>query len=221
MPLSGKITVWGFDLLFLLSSILNLGRIEALFFLIYALINAGVAIYLYHKTGIGYKSIWLVGAFSYLTTTTLLLRVEYINGEMNATFLTVAIVAAVILFVPGLIYGIRSFRLYRDWDKLIGVPVLALLGGFAIVWLTVGSMNVYLDFSSPTYEEYIVIDKHIQSGAKQITAYVVEVKNGDKSFTIGISENAYYRYNLNDTIELSIYEGAFHEPYYIHDNNTD
>lgn len=48
MPLLGKITVWGFDLLFLLSSILNLGRIEALFFLIYALINVGVAIYLYH-----------------------------------------------------------------------------------------------------------------------------------------------------------------------------
>ena len=63
MPLLGKITVWGFDLLFLLSSILNLGRIEALFFLIYALINVGVAIYLYHKTGVGYKSIWLVGAF--------------------------------------------------------------------------------------------------------------------------------------------------------------
>ena len=30
-------------------------------------------------------------------------------------------------------------------------------------------MNVYLDRSKPTYEEYVIIDKDIRTGARQIT----------------------------------------------------
>ena len=219
MPLLGKITVWGYDLLFILLSIFDFGRIEALFFFIYAVVNICVAIYLYQKNGVAYKSIWLFGAFSYLTTITFVLRVKYLNGEFNLTFLWSAIIVSIMIFIPCLIYGIRHYKLYGDWEKLIGVPLLALLGGFLLTWLTVGSMNVYLDTSTPTYEEYIVIDKGIQSGARQITTYELEVKKDDTVFKIGVSETSYYSYEVNDIIKLSIYSGAFNEPYYIHENN--
>ena len=52
MPLLGKITVWVYGLLFLLSGIFDFGRIEMLFFFIYAIVNVCIAIYLYKKHGI-------------------------------------------------------------------------------------------------------------------------------------------------------------------------
>ena len=219
MPLLGKITVWGYGLLFILLSIFDFGRIEMLFLFIYSVINVCIAIFLYQKYGVAYKSIWLFGALSYFTTIVVVLRVKYLHGEFNSTFLWSAILVSIIIFVPCLIYGIRYFKLYRDWEKLIGLPLAVLLGGFVLTWLTVASMNVYLDTSAPTYEEYTIIDKDVKAGSRQVTTYELEVKKDDTVFTIGVSEIAYYRHEVNDTIKLSVYNGAFNEPYYIHENS--
>jgi hypothetical protein len=219
MPLLGKITVWGYGLLFILLSIFDFGRIEMLFLFIYSVINVCIAIFLYQKYGVAYKSILLFGALSYFTTIVVVLRVKYLHGELNSTFLWSAILVSIIIFVPCLIYGIRYFKLYRDWEKLIGLPLAVLLGGFVLTWLTVASMNVYLDTSAPTYEEYTIIDKDIKAGSRQVTTYELEVKKDDTVFTIGVSEIAYYRHEVNDTIKLSVYNGAFNEPYYIHENS--
>lgn len=219
MPLVGKITVWGFGLLFILLSIFDFGKIEMFFFFVYTIINVCVAIFLYQKNGIEYKSIWLFGVFSYFTTIVVVLRVKYLHGEFNSFFLWSSIIVSLIIFVPCLIYGIKYFKLYRDWEKLIGLPLAALIGGFLITWLTVASMNVYLDISVPTYEEYVIIDKDIKSGSRQVTTYEFDVKKDDTVFTIGVSEAAYYNHDVNDTIKLSIYKGAFNEPYYIHEES--
>ena len=219
MPLLGKITVWVYGLLFILSGIFDFGIIEMLFFFIYAIVNVCVAIYLYKKHGIAYKSIWFFGAFSYLSTVFIVLRVKYLHNEFTSPFIWVAIIVSIIIFVPCLIYGIKYYKLYRDWEKLIGVPLAALLLGFVSTWLTVSSMNVYLDMSTPTYEKYIIIDKDIKAGSRQITTYEFEVKKDDIVFTIGVSETSYYSYEVNDTIRLSVYNGAFNEPYYIHENS--
>jgi hypothetical protein len=117
MPLLGKITVWGYGLLFILLSIFDFGRIEMLFLFIYSVINVCVAIFLYQKYGVAYKSIWLFGALSYFTTIIVVLRVKYLHGEFNLTFLWSAIIVSIIVFIPCLFYGIRHFRLYRDFKK--------------------------------------------------------------------------------------------------------
>lgn len=219
MPLLGKITVWGYGLLFILLSIFDFGRIEMLFLFIYSVINVCITIFLYQKYGVAYKSIWLFGVLSYFTTIVVVLRVKYLHGELNSTFLWSAILVSIIIFIPCLIYGIRYFKLYRDWEKLIGLPLAVLLGGFVLTWLTVASMNVYLDTSASTYEEYTIIDKDVKAGSRQVTTYELEVKKDDTVFTIGVSEIAYYRHEVNDTIRLSVYNGAFNEPYYIHENS--
>ena len=59
LPLLGKITVLGAGIVCLLSAVLNLGRGEALFYLAYSIVNISVAIYLYRKTGVEYKSVWI------------------------------------------------------------------------------------------------------------------------------------------------------------------
>ena len=221
MPLLGKITVWVYGLLFILSSIFDFGRIEMLFFFIYAIGNVCVAIYLYKKHGIAYKSILLFGVFSYLSTAFIVLRVKYLHNEFTSPFMWVAIIVSIIVFIPCLIYVIRYYKRYGVWETHIALPFSALLISFVFVWLTVSSMNVYLDTSAPTYEEYIIIDKDVKAGSRQATTYELEVKKDDTTFTIGVSEKTYYDYEINDTIQLSIYSGAFNEPYYIHENNVD
>lgn len=221
MPLLGKITVWIYGLLFILSGIFNFGRIEMLFFFIYAIVNVCVAVYLYIRYGIAYKSIWLFGIFSYLSTAFIVLRVNYLHNEFTSPFMWVAIIVSIIVFIPCLIYVIKYYMPYREWEYIIGVPLAALLVSFVVAWLTVSSMNVYLDTSDPTYEEYVIIDKDIRAGSRQATTYELEVKKDDTTFTIGVSETAYYSHEINDTITLSVYSGAFNEPYYIHENNGD
>ena len=219
MPLLGKITVWAYGLLFIFLSVFDFGKIEMLFYFIYAIINVCMTIFLYQKYGIAYKSILLFGFFSYFTTAVVVLRVKYLHSEFDSIFLWLAIIVSLIIFVPFLIYGVKYFKLYRDWEKLIGVPLMALLCGFVLVWLTVASMNVYLDTSTPTYEEYVIVDKDIKAGSRQVTTYEFEVKKDDVVFTIGVSETAYYSHEVNDTIKLSVHNGAFNEPYYIHEES--
>ena len=219
MPLLGKITVWVYGLLFIFLSIFDFGKIEMLFYFIYAIINVCMTIFLYQKYGIAYKSILLFGFFSYFTTAVVVLRVKYLHSEFDSIFLWLAIIVSLIIFIPFLIHGIKYFKLYRDWEKLIWVPLVALLCGFVLVWLTVASMNVYLDTSTPTYEEYVIVDKDIKTGSRQVTTYEFDVKKDDTIFTIGVSETAYYSHEVNDTIKLSIYNGAFNEPYYIHEES--
>ena len=221
LPLIGKITAWIYGFLYIVFSIIDLGRIEAIFFFIYSIGNVIVDIYVYKKTNISYRSIWCFGALAYLSTVIPVLRVEYINGEMPLTFLIPTIIGTGIAFVPCLIYGFASYNKNKDKEKLISIPLLGLLGGFALTWMTISSMNVYLDRSNPTFEEYVIIDKDVRSGARQITTYELEVKNGDVVFKIGVTEEAYYDCEINDKIILSIYSGAFNEPYYIHEDNRE
>lgn len=218
MPKVGKITVWAYLGLHILLVLLNWGRIEALFLFIYSIINIAVTIYIYKTTNKEYKSIWLFAVFAYLSMAVLTLRAEFINDDWWLTLVIPAVVIAVVVLIPCLIYGIQQFNLHRDWEKLICVPLLGLMGGFIITFLTISSMNVCLDTSKPAYEEFVIIDKNVRTGARQITTYEIEVQKGDTIFTIGISEDAYYDYEISDTITLSIYSGAFNEPYCIHES---
>lgn len=223
MPLIGKITVWVYGLLFLLLGIFDFGRIELLFFFIYTIVNVGVTIFLYKKYGIAYKSLCLFSVLSYFNSVFIVLQVEYLLDGFASPCLWITIILSIIIFIPCLIYGVKRFKEDKDWET-ITLPFCALLISFAFVWLTVASMNVYLDTSLPTYEEYIIVDKDINAGSRQVTNYKLEVKKGDTTFTIGVPETTYYRYEINDTIMLSLYEGAFNDPYYIHEiheNNGD
>lgn len=218
MPGLGKITVWAFVGLLILLNVLKWGRIEALFMFIYSIINIAVAIYIYKKKKKVYKSIWLFGFFSYFSTVEFALRAHNINDDWWAT--RPAVVVAVIVLIPCLVYGIKEFRNYKDWEKLICTPLLGLMAGFGLTFLTLSSMNVYLDTSKPTYDEFVVLEKDIRTGTKRSTSYELKVQRGDTIFTIDVSEESYYDYEINDQVTLSLYNGAFNQPYYIHESSN-
>lgn len=218
MPLLGKITVWLYGLLFLLLGIFDFGRIELLFFFIYAIVNVGVAVFLYEEHSMAHICICLFGILSYLKSVYIIFRVEHLLDDFASPCLWITIILSIIIFIPCLIYGIKGFKADKNWEK-IALPFCVLLISFVFVYSTVASMNVYLDTSLPIYEEYIIVDKDIEAGAREVTTYELEVKKGDTTFTIGVSDTTYYSYEINDTIRLSLYEGAFNDPYYIHEDN--
>lgn len=126
-------------------------------------------------------------------------------------------IVSVIAFVLCFVYGLKCFLSYRDVKKLILVPLAGLLGGFVLTWLTAESMNVYLDPSDSVYEEFVVIDKNVRHRRRGID-YEFKVQNGDNAFYLDVSEKTYCDYEINDTIILSLCDGAFGEPYYIYEN---
>ncbi|MBE6142685.1 MAG: hypothetical protein E7177_01695 [Erysipelotrichaceae bacterium] len=218
LPFLGKCTLLIYGLLYLLFIIIDLGKVEAIFFFLYSIYAIIVSIYLYKKYEKEFKSIWIFGAISYLTSVVFVFRVNYINGEMNKTFLMTTIILTMLAFGGCLIYSLVHYSVHNNKEKLITIPLFGAFVTFLFSWLTISSMNIYLDFSLPRYEQFIIIDKEIDTGAKKITNYEFEVKKDDVTFTIGVSEEVYYTYDIGETIVLSIYDGAFNEPYYMHDS---
>jgi len=221
MPLLGKITVWAYLALYILLVIVDLGKIEALFFFIYSVINVIVSVYIYLKYGKEYKSIWAFGAFAYLSTAFLGIRAELINDNWWITIVIPSIVVGVMALLLCIIYFSCSDKAGRNRENRFAAPLLGLVFGFLITFLTISSMNVYLDTSTPAYEEFVIVNKWVSTGAKRPTAYKFDVKNRDRALTVTVLEESYYDYEINDTIVLSIYNGAFNEPYYIHESNAD
>lgn len=209
----GKIITACFGLLYTILSFIYIGRISSLLFFIYGVINILITICIYQKKKKEYKSIWIFGAFSYLISVLWVLRIKMIPSDFNLTFLLPSIIIAVLVFVPCLIYGIKK----RNLEKAICIPLAGLLGTFIFCWLTIASMNVYLDFSKPDYVECLILDKKIQSGPRRVTTYEFKIENENKTFYIGVPEEVYYDYEIDDTITLALYQGAFHIPYYIYD----
>lgn len=217
-PLLGKITTASYAVIYILLSVIDIGKFEPFIYLLYSVVNISIVIYIYKKTERVYISIWILGAYAYLSTIIFEFKVECITGDFNPTFLIPSIIITVIVFLLCLIFAILKYKKSKSLQIAIFIPLMGLISGFIISWTTISSMNIYLDFSSPTYVEFVIIDKKLKSGARQATTYELEVKNENESFAIAVSENAYYEHEINDTIVLSLYNGAFNEPYYIHDN---
>ena len=215
MPWLGKITLWAYALLYVVLPLLPIGHFRYLIMLIYSIVNVINSIIIYRRTKHEYKSIWIFGALAYLSTAFVVAKVHYINGKLPFLIPTIAVTA--ILFVVSFIVLFTTKMKFEPTSERIALPFCALLLGFCFTWLTLGSMNVYLDTSAPTYEEYVIVDKDIDAGPRRVTTYELKVERDGKTFNIGVSEETYYDMEIGDQITLSIYEGAFGEPYLIFD----
>ncbi len=197
-------------------------RITCLMNFIYALINIIVSLvagFMNDKKKISFVGIF--GILAFCASCTIYHYAEYLGNKFPSVFIIPSIVVAIIAFILCLIYGIKSFRNNRSLLKMIGIPLFGLLGGFCITFLTLGSMNVYLDFSKPQYAEFIIIEKDKQTGDTFLAnEYNFVVKKDEEQFDIRVDEIAYYEYEIGDEIILAQYQGAFRRSYYIFEDNV-
>lgn len=208
----GIITVIVFCLLVAVFSLLGIRRLTAIAFWIYSVIGAIVNAIVYFKKKEGSTVVVITLMFAFIISVLPVLNIKTIN---SFPFWIPSLIVCLVLFIPVLLYSMITYDKKRNLEHLICIPLLALIGGFGITWMSLNTMNYCLDFSTPKEEVFVIVDKKVTSGARTITSYDVIVKNSNTSFRISIDEYSYRSFEIGDDIILSKYSGAFNEAYYI------
>lgn len=141
-----------------------------------------------------------------------MMRVNFINELYIAWSL---IPAAVISVVAGVI----ALYLFRgQWDMLFPtrakkITALILGGIFTLMisffysFTAIGVANCAFD-GEPTQSEYVVVDKHINSGARTVTDFEVKVQFDDGYEWISVPVTDYHNLSAGDSIIINHYSGA-------------
>ena len=225
IPKICKVILFMYPILTLALSLLGLGRISYLIMLIYAFICFGTFAYYKLKKKKEFVSVMVVGLLSFITSVFPTMMTEFVDNEFP--FWIPALIIFIIVIVLSILLSIKYYKdneykmdIYRKKktrSDLIAWNVVAAMMGFVIPWMLICSLNFILDTSSPTYIEFEIVDKDIDSGSRRVTTYNLELENEGNNIRIAVSEVDYYNYEIGDEILISIYEGAFNERYYFHD----
>lgn len=88
------------------------------------------------------------------------------------------------------------------------------LVGFFLVWPTIVNLNYLLDNQIPQLYELTVEEKDINTSGKS-TSYHFYVSYHGGQLKLDVSRSQYYRYECNDKVPVALYEGAFHDPFFL------
>ena len=101
-------------------------------------------------------------------------------------------------------------------SELILSCILLIIFCFSISFVTISTINYAFD-KAPTPISVKVLDKNIQSGARQTTSFYVKVKIKEKEENIEVPVDVYHATDIGDYIELKLYNGALGYSYYIYE----
>ncbi len=99
-------------------------------------------------------------------------------------------------------------------SELIMSCILLILLCFSISFVTITTINYAFD-DVPTPVSVQVVDKNIQSGARQVTSFYLKVKIEEKEKEIEVPVDVYHSTEIGDYIEIKLYNGALGYSYYI------
>ena len=125
------------------------------------------------------------------------------------------ILAALTLFV--------FLKFFKDIDyfvksrsELIMACILLVILCFILSFMSVSAINYAFDSSSTTVSAQ-VLDKNVQSGARQVTSFYLEVKIDETEIKIRVPVEIYHSAEVGDNVEIKLYNGAFGYSYYIYE----
>lgn len=136
----------------------------------------------------------------------------------------IPLISIVIASISTLILTIITIRYYKKqlsaseinkknfWVSVISVPLSIALFSFLIFYFSLINLNYCLDTSSPSIiiKEIIELEK---GDDDESDVAIVIIEGGE--LEIPISRSKYFDLKVGDTIEISLYAGAFHVEYYI------
>ena len=88
------------------------------------------------------------------------------------------------------------------------------LVGFFLTWPTILNLNYLLDNQISQVYEMPVEEKDINTSGKN-TSYHLYVSFQGGQLKLDVSQSQYYAYEPGDIVPVTLYEGAFHDPFYI------
>lgn len=129
------------------------------------------------------------------------------------------LVTALLTLLAGIFAGYLVFsgtlKLKDDRkSERIAFVFAGLLVGFFLVWPTILNLNYLLDQQIPEVYEMPVEEKDINTAGKN-TSYYLYVSFRGEQLKLDVSQSQYYHYEKGEVVPVTLYEGAFHDPFYI------
>lgn len=94
--------------------------------------------------------------------------------------------------------------------------IMAVFCGFVLPWATIHNMNYMLDGSEPERFEMVILDKEIDTSGKD-TNYEMTLRFRNGEIELNVDQSTYFHYEIGQTLPVDLYQGFFHDPYYINE----
>ncbi|MBR1810809.1 MAG: hypothetical protein IJ766_04045 [Clostridia bacterium] len=140
---------------------------------------------------------------------------NYVDNPDGIHFWKVALPAALVFgFLAALVLvtGVGKLKDNRRSERIC-FPLLVAFAAFILVVVTCADLNYALDRSDPTAYQTVVADKHSSGGRSPSYYLSAEVNGEERAFDVGLT--TYDEYEVGDEMTVVLYEGAFHDPYYL------
>lgn len=147
-----------------------------------------------------------------------LLLVEFVNETYMAwSFIPAAVFSCVACLTAYFILKSVWKTLFETKLKRITYSVFTALCIFFVAYMytfaAVGMINCVFD-GQPVKTEYEVLDKHIQSGARQITQFELKIEIDGEYKWIDVPVTDYHNISVGEVIIVDYFDGALGFPYW-------
>lgn len=214
MPKIGKVVVLIYAIIYAVFCFYNNMMLEYIISIVYIILNLCTTLYYYLNDKKSYF-IYIIALLPILDILLVVLRTTFVNDAFSKTFLIPTIIVTILSLIISIIIAIKVYK--AQIKMIILVPIATVMMAFAGAWALIASADVCLDTSEPTKEIVEIVDKDVKIGYRQPTQYIFKVKKDDKTFEIHVSDLTYQEYEINDSIEISLYQGFFNEAYYLYE----
>ena len=191
-------------------------KLILLILMIYGYLVLFSSIIIYFISGYSNKLTIIISILSLIISILPALDVTSVDGSTSHFWFPSLMVGSILLIVAGY-FSLYKPDLFKEKQNRFAIPLLSLMAGFSLVFLTLNSLNFILDASVSEKVEAVIIDMDVNTGYRQVTSYELKLSMNDEEIELDVSQSQYYRLSLGDTIEISIYDGYFSIPYYVYE----
>ncbi len=127
-------------------------------------------------------------------------------------------------WVPALVIAVIGGAVFSVFLRYIKVKLLARIGAFVLVLFLVflvavailSNLNYVLDFSEPVCEPVLIVNKDFSGSLRGPTRHYFKVQTKEGvTLRVEVSAIDYAQYQIGDSYEITYYNGAFGEPFYL------
>ena len=132
----------------------------------------------------------------------------WVPGVIGRTILAICTLFIFLKYFKNIDYFLESR------SELIMFCILFILLCLIISFVTITTINYAFD-NVPTPVSVQIVDKNIQSGARQMTSFYLKVEIDEKEREIEVPVDVYHSKEIGDYIEIKLYNGALGYSYFI------
>ena len=131
------------------------------------------------------------------------------------------VTGGIILSICALMIFLKYFKdldyFKKDIGELISSSLLVIICCFLLSYTTIATVNYAFDDSSTEISVH-VLDKRVQSGARQVMFYYLQIEIEETEMQLTVAADVFLSTEVGDYIEIKLYNGALGYSYYIYED---